>query len=95
MRAPDSGLESRRLGAPSPKEAITVNDEARDDGEEKIEDLEAPAAVQQDVTGGLIDCIDPTCGNNSKTRAWCQDNTCNATKWVCNNATGYVVIYDQ
>ena len=42
-----------------------MTDEAHD-GEEMIEDLEAPAEMQQHVSGGLIDCIDPTCGNASK-----------------------------
>jgi hypothetical protein len=72
-----------------------MTDEAHNDDDETIEDLEAPAEMQQQVAGGLVDCISPTCLNDSKVRTWCQDGTCNDTKAACANATGYVVIYEQ
>lgn len=57
-----------------------MTDEERSDegGEEAVEDLEAPAAAQEDVAGGAgcgrpsLDCASPTCGVTS---AYCADRS--------------------
>ncbi len=39
-----------------------TDEERKEEGaEEAIEDLEAPAAAQEDVAGGKIQCKTPTC----------------------------------
>ena len=55
---------------------MTEEERSDEGGEEAVEDLEAPAAAQEDVAGGAgcgrpsMDCDPPTCG---ATAAYCAD----------------------
>jgi hypothetical protein len=50
---------------------LTDEERNKEGAEEKIEDLEAPAAAQDEVAGGA--CIDHT-------YHWCMEPTCQASK---------------
>ncbi len=56
-----------------------TDEERQDEGaEEAIEDLEAPAAAQDDVAGGVIACNLPTKGCSNPTctsQTWCKPGT--------------------
>jgi hypothetical protein len=54
--------------------------------EEAIEDLEAPAATQDDVAGGV------GCGNPSLI---CTDPTCDATVAKCTGMSHKIVVHEQ
>lgn len=63
--------------------------------EEAIEDLEAPAAAQSDVAGGVTKCVDGTCAN-SDVATFCsggRGDSCHATKEECKLQTAAVVIH--
>jgi hypothetical protein len=57
---------------------MTEEERSAEGGEETIEDLDAPAAAQADVAGGVgcgrpsLDCASPTC---AITAAYCADNS--------------------
>jgi hypothetical protein len=61
---------------------------------ESIEDLEAPAAAQADVTGGKTTCSPPTCQGDSTVSTFCQGHasSCSATKRTCSLETAAVVV---
>ena len=59
---------------------------------ESIEDLEAPAAAQDDVAGGKTKCVTPTCGGDSTVSTFCQGVTCSKTKSACALDTAAVVV---
>jgi hypothetical protein len=65
-----------------------MSDEERSDeaAEEPIEDLEAPAATQEDVAGG------GKCGSPS---TWCQDPTCLDTKVKCTRQSQDNRVYNR
>ena len=64
--------------------------------EESIEDLEAPAAAQGDVAGGVIKCVTPTCGGDSSVSTFCQGATCTrqTTESKCSLQTAAVVVHE-
>ena len=59
---------------------------------EAIEDLEAPAAAQDDVAGGVTKCATPTCGGDSTVSTFCQGVTCSKTASQCALGTAAVVV---
>jgi hypothetical protein len=59
---------------------------------ESIEDLEAPAAAQDDVAGGVTKCATPTCGGDSTVSTFCQGVTCSKTASQCALGTAAVVV---
>ena len=59
---------------------------------ESIEDLEAPAAAQDDVAGGVTECATPTCGGDSTVSTFCQGVTCSKTASQCALGTAAVVV---
>jgi len=65
---------------------------AEHSNEETIEDLEAPAAAQRDVTGGLACKPAASCGRPS---ARCKENTCTNTGVDCQAASKSIVINEQ
>jgi len=68
-----------------------MTDDAQNEGaEEAIEDLEAPAASQDDVAGGA--CGLPTCGTPSMV---CQGKTCWDTVAKCTGPTSDIVVHEQ
>jgi hypothetical protein len=73
-----------------------MTEEEREEGaEEAIEDLEAPAAAQRDVAGGLMDgpvnCAKPTCVH-SKVNVWCLPPTCAQSNQDCDNSTKDIIV---
>jgi hypothetical protein len=60
--------------------------------EEPVEDLEAPAAEQADVAGGVVHCLPPTCHGESDIGQLCVNSTCAATKTSCQLDTGTIVV---
>jgi hypothetical protein len=72
-----------------------TDDEQRDElAGETIEDLEAPAYIQQ-VTGGANTCATPTCVGNSRVKVYCDYGTCFETLQKCLDNTGTVVLSAQ
>ena len=71
------------------------DDERREEGtEEQVEDLEAPADVQDDVAGGAGSCqlardsdVVVACGDSSA--------TCKASTFSYENATHDIVVYEK
>jgi hypothetical protein len=59
---------------------------------ESIEDLEAPAAAQDDVAGGVTKCATPTCGGDSSVSTFCHMPTCSKTAASCSLETAAVVV---
>jgi hypothetical protein len=59
---------------------------------ESIEDLEAPAAAQDDVAGGVTKCVTPTCGGDSTVSTFCRGVTCSKTASECALQTAAVVV---
>ena len=59
---------------------------------ESIEDLEAPAAAQDDVAGGSIKCATPTCGGDSTISTFCKGVTCSKTASECGLGTAAVIV---
>ena len=60
--------------------------------EEQIEDLEAPAAAQHDVAGGVTRCALPTCNGDSTVSVFCKDKTCSASVQDCQLQSGAIVV---
>jgi hypothetical protein len=60
--------------------------------DDTIEDLEAPAYVQQ-VYGGANTCATPTCVGGSKVKTYCDFDTCSMTMQKCLDNTGTLVVY--
>ena len=70
-----------------------TDDERKDElAEETIEDLEAPAAAQDDVAGGVTKCATPTCGGDSTVSTFCRGVTCSKTAAECQLGTAAVVV---
>lgn len=68
--------------------------EHNDEGdEEAIEDLEAPAAMQDDVAGG--GCVRPTCAGPTKLVVVCQEPTCADTAAECEAATHSLILHQS
>ena len=59
---------------------------------ESIEDLEAPAAAQDDVAGGVTKCATPTCGGDSTVSTFCRGVTCSKTAAECALGTAAVIV---
>lgn len=63
-----------------------TNEDRNDEetNEEAIEDLEAPAAAQDDVFGGAVGCLQPTCvSKDTQYLQGCETPSCQATAWEC------------
>ncbi len=68
-----------------------TEEELREEGaEEAIEDLEAPAAAQEDVAGGRALCGPKSCGHPSLV---CQSPTCTRTVTNCSQLSQRIDIY--
>jgi hypothetical protein len=64
---------------------------------EPIEDLEAPAVTQADVTGGATLCDPPTCQGDSTVSVFCKNpgggpETCRVSTKTCSLQTAAVVV---
>lgn len=72
-----------------------TDDEREEGAEEAIEDLEAPAAAQRDVAGGLMDgpvkCATPTC-IRATINVWCVPPTCAQSLQDCDNYTKDIIV---
>jgi len=70
-----------------------MTDEERNEegSEEPIEDLEAPAAAQEDVAGGRGKCDTPSCNPT----VLCLGGTCKLTKTTCENYSGKIIVFDH
>ena len=63
--------------------------------EEAIEDLEAPAAWQAGVAGGVKGCIEPSCYDpNTHVAQLCAPPTCKVTKSGCSFDTSAIVVHE-
>ena len=73
-----------------------TDDERTDEAaEEVVEDLEAPAAAQEDVAGGKMGCIPPSCVAQASDRiTLCDLPTCTATKAACGLDTHEIVVHE-
>jgi hypothetical protein len=70
-----------------------TEEERRTEGtEESIEDLEAPAAAQDEVAGGATKCVYPTCAGDSGVSTFCRGKTCAATASECALQTAAIVV---
>jgi hypothetical protein len=71
-----------------------TDDERKEEGaEEAIEDLEAPAAAQEDVAGGARGCLPPSCVKpNSEIVSLCEQPTCKQTAADCERATHDIIV---
>jgi hypothetical protein len=68
------------------------NDEAAED---VVEDLEAPAAAQEDVAGGKMGCIPPSCIAKASDRiTLCDLPTCTATRAECGADTHDIIVHE-
>jgi hypothetical protein len=69
-----------------------MTDEQREHegAEEAIEDLEAPAAAQDDVAGGAA-CDSPSCNYT----VLCLGGTCKLTKTTCEKGSGKIIVFDH
>ncbi len=70
-----------------------TEEELREEGaEEAIEDLEAPAAAQEDVAGGRKLCGPRSCGNPSIV---CEGVSCMETWTKCMQMSGRIEVWAQ
>lgn len=70
-------------------------DEPGDGIGEEIEDLEAPAASTENVAGGAMGCIPPSCiSQNSDRITLCNGPTCQDTKSNCELGTHAIVVHE-
>ena len=69
-----------------------MTDEQRSpEADEAIEDLEAPAAMQQDLTGGS--CIAPSCiSKDTNLEGVCIDPSCRGTTLGCGEQSKVIVV---
>jgi hypothetical protein len=69
---------------------MTDDERNQEGGEETLEDLEAPAAAQDDVAGGQI-CGSRSCGNPSLV---CLDPTCGSKTYTkCSNLSKNIDVF--
>jgi hypothetical protein len=69
-----------------------TDEQRREEGaEEAIEDLEAPAAAQQDVAGGKGCTAGASCGYTIK----CLGGTCDLTKSTCEDTSKKIIVFDH
>ena len=73
---------------------MTEEERNAEGAEESVEDLQAPAAAQEDVAGGAGNCGTPTCGKPS---IRCEGNTCVVSAAYCTDktATHDIRVYEQ
>ena len=71
-----------------------TEDERKEEGsEDLVEDLEAPASAQEDVAGGKMGCIPPSCiAPASDVINLCNVPTCKATKAGCDADTHTIIV---
>ncbi|HEY2600447.1 MAG TPA: hypothetical protein VGI67_02750 [Thermoleophilaceae bacterium] len=75
-----------------------MTDEERQDeaAEEEIEDLEAPAAAQEDVAGGANECIFPSCHNpNTRLVVMCRPPSCSDTTNDCLQNSHALIVHEM
>jgi hypothetical protein len=69
-----------------------MTDEERNElGADSIEDLEAPAEVQQSIEGG--NCASPTCLKSTGIVVYCEQPTCRDTAHVCTGPSSGIVVH--
>jgi hypothetical protein len=74
---------------------VTEHERKEEGSEEVIEDLEAPAAAQDDVAGGAMGCIPPSCIAKASDRiTLCDEPTCTATKSACELGTHNIIVHE-
>jgi hypothetical protein len=74
---------------------MTEDERKAEGSEEVVEDLEAPAAAQDDVAGGKMGCIPPSCIAQASDRiTLCDEPTCTATKSMCDAATHNIIVHE-
>ncbi len=71
---------------------MTEEERSAEGVEEAIEDLEAPADAQENVAGGVIKCVPPTCAGDSDISTFCRTPTCAKTAAECRLDTAAVVV---
>jgi hypothetical protein len=69
---------------------MTDEQKRQEGAEEAIEDLEAPAAAQEDVAGGAA-CEPVSCGYT----VLCLGGTCKITKTTCENTSRKIIVFDH
>ena len=73
---------------------MTDEERANESAEESIEDLEAPADMQKNLSGGS--CYNPTCQNaESSVTGVCIDPTCRATTAGCGGGDSKTIIVQE
>ena len=73
---------------------VTEDERSSEGSEEVVEDLEAPAAAQDDVAGGAMGCILPSCISKASDRiTLCEGPTCADTKSNCELGTHNIVVH--
>ena len=76
---------------------ITPDEENIDEAAaEEVEDLEAPAAALDNVAGGAMGCIPPSClSKDSGVVTLCNAPTCKDTKDpICDSGTHVVIVHE-
>jgi hypothetical protein len=71
---------------------MTDEERKAEGGEEAIEDLEAPAAAQRNIAGGITYCVGPTCNQATVVSTYCHHPTCSKTAASCQLETAAVVV---
>jgi hypothetical protein len=74
---------------------MTEEERGSEGAEETIEDLEAPAASQAGVAGGVKGCIEPSCYDpDTRVALLCAPPTCKVTKSGCSFDTSAIVVHE-